>query len=204
MDYWQLCVNWVPVFLWQTARQMGKQLFLKMGKKNCQLIQSWRLLWDDRSLADPEVVLLRGFSLESQRLKIRWWRSMITSYKTFTVWEGSVLWSLQNCLVEEVSDFSIFLRAGLLRWQSHRTYTGLDVLLRWAEITSRVYWTYCSSRTLHNTVIDSYLKMPRHYNTCQKRFKTNHNPFLTMVIKILRLWFCSSFKISLISPPSHI
>lgn len=29
--------------------------------------------------------------------------------------EGSVLWSLQNCLVEEVSDFSIFLRAGLLR-----------------------------------------------------------------------------------------
>lgn len=23
--------------------------------------------------------------------------------------EGSVLWSLQNCLVEEVSDFSIFL-----------------------------------------------------------------------------------------------
>lgn len=204
MDYWQLCVNWVPVFLWQTARQMGKQLFLKMGKKNCQLIQSWRLLRDDRSLADPEVVLLRGFSLESQRLKIRWRRSMITSYKTFSL--------RRKCAVESTelsggrSEWFQHIphRAGLLRWQSHRTYTGLDVLLRWAEITSRVYWTYCSSRTLHNTVIDSYLKMPRHYNTCPKRFKTNHNPFLTMVIKILRLRFCSPFKISLISPPSHI
>lgn len=90
MDYWQLCVNRVPVFLWQTARQMGRQLFLKMGKKNCQLIQSWRLLRDDRSLADPEIVLLRGISLESHRLKIRWWRSLIASYKTFTAWRKEV------------------------------------------------------------------------------------------------------------------
>lgn len=36
VDYWQLCVNWLPVFLWQTARQMGQQLFLKMGKKELQ------------------------------------------------------------------------------------------------------------------------------------------------------------------------
>lgn len=50
--------------------------------------------------------------------------------------EGSVLWSLQNCLVEEVSDFSIFLTE--LDFSGDRaTEHAQDLMFYFAELKSQ-------------------------------------------------------------------